>query len=483
MTEKSKSRKPDERQEKILITVRDFCRENDLFGGCRAVYAGVSGGADSVCLLFILQRLFSRMPEDRRPSLTAVHVHHGIRGAEADRDAEFTRRLCAGLGVAFVMKRVDAPAFAREKKLSLEEAARQLRYAALREAADGNPIAVAHTASDQAETLLFRLARGTGVRGLAGMSPKTGDICRPLLCLTRQDTEAFLLAEGQPFVTDSTNFGRDNARSILRADVLPGLTEVNSQAVRHIARTAEELAQAEELIRALSRDLLEKAGRDAKSGILLDIRTLKAAPKIVGRRAVLSALIKSAGHERDIQAVHVQAVCDLMNEETGARVCLPYGVQVRREYDCLHFFRGEPAERKARFAPQALGGKDREELENGGKVIKFFGPWRAEFVLVPKFARDEDNEFTKFFDYDKMKHELLLRNVAENDFMQTGRQSRAALVKVFRDRKISQEQRGEVPLVAAGSEVYWAVGVRRSQAALIDEQTRRILRLSVARTD
>ena len=479
MTEEKRGRKPDEKQEKILKTVRQFCEENGLFGGCRAVCAGVSGGADSVCLLFVLRELFMQMPSGIRPALTVVHVHHGIRGAEADADAQFTRDLCARLGVPFVMKKVDAPAFAKARKLSLEEAARQLRYAALREAAGGCPIAVAHTASDQAETVLFRLVRGTGVRGLAGMRPKTGDIIRPLLCITRQETESYLAAQGQPFVTDSTNFGRGNARSILRADVFPGLTQLNEQAVRHIAQAADQIGQTEALLDEMSRNLETRAKRDTGEGLMLDIRTLLAAPEVVRNRVLLAAMAQTAGHERDLQAVHVRAVCDLMREETGAMCLLPYGVRARREYDCIHFFREKGEVQQETLQPGKLSDGDCRELVNGGRVLKICGPWRAEFALVANFLPDADNEYTKFFDYDKIKNGLLLRNAAEGDFMRTGKTSRASIGKVLKDRKVLKEYRKKVLVLASGDEVYWAVGVRRSEAALVTEQTRRILRVSV----
>lgn len=490
MNKTSGKESPGKRQEQILKTVRDFCRERGLFGGCRAVTAGVSGGADSVCLLFILRRLFAQMPPEVRPSLTAVHVHHQIRGAQADADAEFTRDLCERLGVPFVMKRVDAPGEAKRAKISLEEAARNLRYAALREAVPGALIAVAHTATDQAETVLFRLARGTGLTGLAGMSPKAGDIVRPLLCLTRQDTEAFLMAEGQPYVTDSTNFGRDNARAILRADVMPGLSEINAQAVRHIAQAAGQLAEAGELIREQSGALLARAqAADPRAqaaggdvGVTLDIRTLEEAPPLLARQALLAALEKVSGHERDIGAAHIQAVMGLLANRTGSEVILPYGVRVKNSYGKLYIeVPGGPEEAEQeenREMPVNLEGA-LAGLDESGPVRLRFGRWEVQAGFAAKFDRDRDNEFTKFFDYDKMQNGLVLRNPRKGDFLRTGEASGAPLRKVLKDRKVPKEVRSGLLLLAAGSRVYWAVGVRRSQDALIDENTTKLLRLDV----
>ena len=487
---------PGKRQEQILARVRDFCRENDLFGGCRTVTAGVSGGADSVCLLFILRRLFAQMPPEKAPRLIAVHVHHQIRGAQADADAAFTRDLCERLGVTFVLKMVDAPAEARREKVSLEEAARNLRYRALREAASGGLIAVAHTATDQAETVLFRLARGTGVNGLAGMNPKAGDIVRPLLCLTRQDTEAFLAAQGQPYVTDSTNFGHDNARAILRADVMPGLEQINAQAVRHIADAARQLSEAGELLREQSEALLNAAmaaARGPQTGglqaqpespgtMVLAIPTLVKAPPLLARQAVLTALVRVAGHERDIGAAHVRAVMELLGNQTGAAAILPYGVQAKVSYGKLYIApqsAREAAEcREDSLFPVTLV-PALDKIPEGGGVSLRFGRWEVLADLCANFDRLQDNEYTKFFDYDKMQDELVLRNPQKGDCMRTGAASRASLQKVLKDRKVPREKRDGLLLLASGNEVYWAVGVRRSQTALISASTKRVLRVTV----
>lgn len=485
MSETTGKGSPEKRQKAILKKVRDFCTENGLFGGCRAVTAGVSGGADSVCLLFILQKLFSQMPEEERPSLTAVHVHHQIRGAQADADAAFTRDLCARIGVPFVMVKVDAPTEARRAKLSLEEAARNLRYEALRKAVPGALIAVAHTATDQAETVLFRLARGTGLKGLAGMSPKAGDIVRPLLCLTRQETEAYLAAEGQPYVTDSTNFSRDNARAILRADVMPGLAGINAQAVRHIADTALQLSEAGALIQAQSEALFKEAAEEetgAESGkLVLAVSPLQEAPALIARQAVQLAIARSCGHKRDIGAVHIKEVIGLLRAQTGAKVILPYGMQVRRCYDRLCFEKQGADEEIRKQEPPVMLDEALAGLAAGERIRLRFGEWETEACFAAKFDGASDNEYTKFFDYDKMQNGLVLRNPRKGDFLHTGKASRASLSKVMKDRKVPHDLRDTCLLLAAGDEVYWAVSVRRSQAALIDENTKKILRLNVRR--
>lgn len=525
----------DPRAAGLLRRVQAYCEQNGLFRGCRAVFAGVSGGADSVSLLFLLREILGQMPAARRPALYAVHVHHHIRGKEADADAQFVRELAERLGVPFILKQVNAPDFAASHKCSLEEAARILRYQALREAAEetlgtwtgagdredtagragvysktgagdraGGRIAVAHTKNDQAETVLFRLARGSGIKGLSGMKPKSGLLIRPLLCLSRQDTEDLLHIFGESYVTDSTNLGRENARGILRRDVIPGLLELNAQAVAHIASAAQELGEAEELLEEQTEALKKEAlrGKDMMGGYRLFIPVLVKAPALLARRVILSCLSDLSAAERDWSAVHAQAVYDLLKEQTGSQVDLPYACQAVREYDWLVLTRNEKGKASNISAVGGIAGElsppgrskvfesgsskavclseaDCQRLETGGLVRERLQNWQVTFSFAAQFAREADSRYTKFFDYDKIKGILWLRNPHPGDICQTGSQTRASLKKVLKDRKVPASRRPATVLLAAGNEVYWIIGVRRSESAKITDLTKRILRVDV----
>lgn len=212
-------------------------------GICTAAF---SGGADSTALLLCLYQLREQLGIDLR----AVHVHHGIRGEEADRDAAFCADFCARYGIPFQLVRVDVPAYAKEHRLSLETAARKLRYEALETAAPEGEIAAAHHAGDHAETVLFHLLRGSGMRGLRGILPRSGRIIRPLLTVEKQEILRFLQECGEGYVEDSTNFTDESSRNRLRADVMPLLLRENPAALKHIARTAEILAEDEAYLQA-----------------------------------------------------------------------------------------------------------------------------------------------------------------------------------------------------------------------------------------
>lgn len=224
--------------------VHSVAAESGLLPHEGVLTVALSGGADSVALLLILRDLQPRYGY----TLQAVHIHHGIRGSEADRDAAFCARLCAQQGIPLQCRYVNVPAFAAEKKLSPETAARILRYEALAEAAPEGLIATAHHADDQAETLLFHLVRGCGLRGLCGIPPKRGRIIRPLLQVAKQTLLAFLSERAQEYMTDSTNLTEDASRNFLRHRVMPLLVSQNPAALQHMTRTADMLSEDEDYL-------------------------------------------------------------------------------------------------------------------------------------------------------------------------------------------------------------------------------------------
>ena len=214
--------------EKVLKTVQ----ENNMLSTGDMVLLGVSGGADSVCLLCVLKELFEGL------DITVLHLHHGIRGAEADRDAEFVRELCKKHGAEFILVKRDIPAFAKERGLSEEEAGRIARYEEFEKAAKERgitKIAVAHNMNDAAETFIHNLCRGTGLAGLIGIAPVSGNIIRPLISVSRAEIEEYLKEKGESFVTDSTNLSGEYTRNRIRNTVIPELAGINPKAAEHIA--------------------------------------------------------------------------------------------------------------------------------------------------------------------------------------------------------------------------------------------------------
>lgn len=214
--------------------VRNYLRQNRLTD--RRVLAAVSGGADSVALLCCLRALGC--------DVAAAHLNHCLRGRESDRDEAFVRTLCEKLDVLLTVESVDVGAYALEYRLGTEEAARRLRYDFLERTADAvgaDWIATAHTADDNLETVLFHLVRGTGAQGLAGIPPQRGRIYRPLLQITREEVEAYLAAQGQDHIIDSSNLSDRYTRNRIRHHVVPALREIAPHAARSVLRMSEQI--------------------------------------------------------------------------------------------------------------------------------------------------------------------------------------------------------------------------------------------------
>ena len=232
-------------EQKALCALRQY----SLFSQGDRIAVGVSGGADSVALLRFLAALRPQFGWD----LVVCHIHHGLRGAEADRDECFVRALADQLGLPCAVSRIDAAALALRDHISVEEAGRTARYAFFAQTAgEGGRIATAHTLDDSIETVLMNLVRGTGLRGLCGIPRIRGNIVRPLLDCTRAEVEDYLGALGQPYCTDSTNLTDDYTRNRIRHDILPRLCELNPNFPGAMARMLPRLAAQQALTDCLA---------------------------------------------------------------------------------------------------------------------------------------------------------------------------------------------------------------------------------------
>ena len=349
----------------LMLEIKRYIEKNQLICPGDGVVVGLSGGPDSVFLLYALHTLQARMGF----TLRAVHVHHGIRGAEADRDEAFSAELCAKLAVPFQAEHVAAPAYAAQHGLSLEEAARILRYEALEAARQQltTPtawIAVAHHLDDQAETVLHNLVRGAGLRGLAGMENRRNHVIRPLLSIKREDILKWLEQNKIAYVTDSTNADPHYTRNRIRSTVLPELREINPEASAHIAHSAALLREADAYFHALAlryvdahatltaspvplpeSDTLGESTIPRPSAlaedrveaetevpveatilrsIALPVTELKAYPELV-RQYVYSELLRRIGTpQKDWSAVHYRDIDRLIFGPGGAHLDLPY---------------------------------------------------------------------------------------------------------------------------------------------------------------
>ena len=317
-----------------LTAAAEFLNRKFPHGG--RVLCAVSGGLDSMCLLDYMTR---------QPSFSvgAAHFNHCLRGAEADRDEEFVRDHCGKRRIPFVSGSGDTRLLAEKEDLSIEEAARRLRYEFLNKAAeDGgyDAILTAHHADDNAETVLLNLVRGTGSAGLAGIPQVRGNICRPFLRIPRAELAAYAAAHGVPHVEDSTNDDPDAAaRNALRSSVMPVLRQINPKCVENIARTSAILREESDALESMARGLMNQI-KELPDGVSVPCLMLTEVPQAVAERAVLQLIAQVAGHRKDLTAAHVLAVLDLARGRTEEKeVSLPYGLTARRKKYSLEITR------------------------------------------------------------------------------------------------------------------------------------------------
>jgi tRNA(Ile)-lysidine synthase len=471
--------------------IKKYIEEYNMIKPKDHVLAGVSGGADSVCLCLVL----SELAEEMDFTLEVIHVEHGIRGEESARDARFVREFCSQLGVKFYEVAVDVPEYASKMRLGLEEAARMLRYNAFSDISHklkenekaAVSVALAHHMEDNAETILMQMIRGSGLDGICGMEPvrstEAGErYLRPLLAESRESIEEYLRLKGQPFCEDSTNSDLAYSRNRIRKKVLPELTALNSQAILHINRTAERMRDIRDYMDAETDALLEKCLKKGENGYSLSVGELNRMQHAVRMRVLHDAISAAAGARKDIAAVHIEAVEQLLYKQSGRSVDLPYGITARRVYEEIEIKAGAGENFRSAAKEETvvdIGQLSEEkpliiELPGAGLTCRLFR-------FIGKTAKIPRKMYTKWFDYDKIKDNFSIRTRKSGDFfILDDKGHRKKLADYFIDEKIPADQRDKYLLVAKGSEVLWIIGGRMSHDAGITKDTRLVLEMTWA---
>lgn len=331
----------------MLKTVEAFIREQNLIPPGSTVLCAVSGGADSVAMLHALYQLRSKL----NFRLAAAHYNHRLRGEESDRDAKFVAQfvqLCCGEhrlsdgtilpAVALYTGSGDVAGQARLRGAGIEETARDMRYAFLRDAASqagADLISTAHTASDNVETILFHLARGSGLRGLGGILPRREEIIRPLLTATRRQVEDYLFRHSLPHMEDSSNHSDDYTRNRIRHQILPVLEDISPGFLARMADTAALLRADEACLTGQARNLADRAV-SREGGLSIPAEIIAGAPDPIASRALRLLLGRLWGGDQNCSAVHLNALLRLCRgTDPSAQVCLPHATNARRDYKAL----------------------------------------------------------------------------------------------------------------------------------------------------
>jgi len=442
---------------------------------------GVSGGPDSVCLLHILNLIKDKLGVE----LYVAHLNHELRGEESKSDAAYVSELARSLGLKAAIESRDVRGYQEVNSCSLEEAAREVRYAFFAELAhrvSAFAVAVGHTADDQAETLLMNLIRGSGLTGLRGMKPLTERcieagrppllVLRPLLEVPRSQVEAYCQAVGLHTRDDSSNYSSEYLRNRIRSEIIPRLREYNPEIVASLVRTAQAVSQDLEYIdEEVDRVFDSVVEKDGEGGLSLNNLAFNRLPLALRRQLLRSALAQLAGGLRDIEMVHIEKIIGVMNRPAGRELDLPHALKFYGDYE-------------------------RSFISRGGNPLDFLVPLKEEVVLVipgetriPGWkVRSEvmlskpdsvsEGELVAFFDLDLTGNELTVRGRRDGDrFQPLGMEGSRKLQDFMVDAKIPRISRERVPLVCSRERIIWVVGWRMDHRTRVTEHTQRVLRL------
>ncbi len=439
-------------------TVRKYIEENRLLPEGARVVVALSGGADSVALTDILHRLGY--------SCIGAHVNFHLRGDESDRDAAFSQRLCLDLGIPFYKNDLYAEKYAEEAGVSIEMAARELRYRwfeQLRVEQAAVAIAVAHHRDDSIETALLNLIRGTGIRGLTGIKARNGNVVRPLLCCNREAVLEYIEQRGLTYVTDRTNLLNEYRRNKIRNEVLPLLESIQPSVRESIARTMEHLGETEILYEQALDEAKNRLCPKGENGSLPLRISLSALEQETAPQSVLYELLSDYGFGRlDVQQLW-------KNRFNGSG---------KTYYSRTHRLITDRDWLLVTDIPEA--GETEFSLGEMQATLERPFPLRCEFVNnVPDF-RVSASRSVACLDADKLLFPLTLRHSAKGDsFIPFGMHGRKLVSDYCIDRKFSLPEKEALWVLCSGKDVVWLVGERIDNRFRVHEETKRICRLTV----
>jgi tRNA(Ile)-lysidine synthase len=461
--------------------VLHFIREHHLIPGGQKLLVAVSGGPDSVCLLFILSALRRELDIE----LHIAHLNHQLRGVESEADADHVAGLARRLGIPSTVESRDVSAYRSRRRLSLEEAAREVRYSFLAQVAantGAERVAVGHTADDHIETILMHLLRGSGTRGLRGLLPFSRwpfpgaglTIVRPLLELSREDTAAYCRRHKLKPRTDASNLAPEPFRNRIRHHLLPELRKYNPQVARALLRTARIAADDLDFIDQEVDRLWHKLVSPGKNSIAIDKAGFSALPPALKRHLLRSSIESLLGNLKDIEAGHIEDILAALDKPAGKVIGLPDGLNFTIEYD--RYVLAPDAAALCPFPPL----ENEKELNIPGRTA--VPGWDIEATALPPSRVEEPDEragqYAVFFDLDKTGNKISVRRRRPGDrFQPLGMGSPKKLNAFMIDARIPQAWRQRVPLVVTPEQILWVVGWRIDERARVTETTRKVLRL------
>lgn len=451
----------------ILNIVKKTISENELVANGDKVLVALSGGADSVCLLDIMCKLKSEL----KISVGAAHLNHMIRGAEADRDEAYAAELCTKLSVPFYAERIDVPQLADADGISEETAGRNARYAffdRLCKEHGYTVVATAHNRNDRAETVLMRVMRGTGIDGLGSIKYKrNGYIVRPLLDLSRECIEDYCIKNELVYCTDSTNAVNDYTRNRIRNELIPMIKEnFNPKIIDSLCNLADNSIEDAEFINGYAERLYKRINSPMphRKPTVLDIKSLDMVGDSIQNRLIQIACKEVMGSGYKLERVHIEAVKNLLDKDTGASARLPGGLVVNVKYGWLEFLTEE--ENNKEFNKEFCYEIDlRHSLDVSMPDVKL--------EVVEGQIKPQKNQM--IVDFDKLSEkELCIRSRKIGDRIVLYKDGKSRKLKdFFIDKKIPRGERGRIPLLCTDKEVVAVIGYRVAENYRVNNNTKK----------
>jgi tRNA(Ile)-lysidine synthase len=494
---------------KLESKVIDFIQRYSLVSPEEIVVVGVSGGADSVCLLHVL----AKWRKGLGIKLHVAHLNHQLRGVESEADARYVSHLARSLGIPVTIDRQDVAAYKNERNFSLEEAARELRYAFLARVAGevgASRLAIGHTRDDQVETILMHILRGTGITGLCGLAPcsplaydsqgMSGPakrskllVIRPLLDVTRKETMSYCQEHQLDPRIDSSNRSLSFFRNRLRLQLLPLLRQYNPSLDQALLRLADIAKEDNAFLKQQASELWDEVARQENNAIYLDRKQIAGLPIALQRQLLRAAVTRLAGDTRDIEASHIEAARILLNKPVGKRISLPHGFICQGGYDELVV---ASTAKQSQLPPcpfPPLPGKFPLKVPGktvfpGWKVIATIVGERADSLSLPGVPSTSEgtcqSHHVAGFDLHKTGTELLVRQRQPGDrFQPLGMNMPKKLYEFMVDAKIPRSWRGRIPIVCSPQQIIWVVGWRIDDRVKVTESSKEILRLEFIKSE
>lgn len=452
----------------LASKVKETIKKHHLLEFGDRILVSVSGGPDSGALLSILHEL----KDEFRWSLEVVHINHKLRGKESDKDLEFVKKLADKFGLEFHSSSFDTKKFAKDKKLSLEDAARQIRYDFLEKIAQKiktDKIALGHTQNDQAETILMRLFRGAGTLGLSGIPIKRGKFVRPLLEVSREEVVKYLKEKRVPYRIDKSNLTAQFLRNRIRLKLLPWLKkEINPEIISTLSRTATILNEIKQFFDKETEKRFKNLSETSKGKILLNLPKFYSLDNVLKRNLVRYSWRKLSGDIYPLDFKQVERVLDLVeNGQVGKRVNLKNGYWAELNSKHLVIF-------KKQLPKYKLSVKFPGEFNLNGYNLK--AQVIARKNLPEKIRTKSENQ--AYLDWEKLKGPLNLRGYLPGDkFRPLGMKGNQKLSDFFVNSKIPRHKREEILLLTSKKKIAWIVGQRISEEFKVTDKTKKILAL------